>query len=385
MMKMWRLVLAIAVIAVPWSAGTAVADEAKLPPTIAWTAYDVGSNGYNQAVAIGAAFKNKYGVNLRILPGKNDVSRLLPLREDKVPFSLNGVGTWMSSEGMFEFGAKVWGPQKIRLIAVSAADSLQALATAKDANITTPADLKGKRLPWVVGAPALNQSMAAFLAFGGLTWKDVQKVEFGGYGQAMQAMIQGQVDAGFASTTAGHLYQLASSPRGIHYPLFPHKDKAGWERLRKVAPYFVPAFGTEGAAVTKEKPLEGTNYPYPALIAYDRVPDDAAYNMAKAMFDAYPIYKDGAPGTGGWDLKRQVFDWVVPMHGGAIRYYKEAGLWDAKKQAHQDALLKREATLHTAWKAWVAKAPADDKAFEDGWAKARASALKAAGLETHWD
>jgi TRAP transporter TAXI family solute receptor len=362
----------------------ASAEPPKLPATLAWTAYDVGSSGYNQAVAIGAAMKNKYGVNLRVLPGKNDVSRLLPLREDKVQFSLNGTGSWFANEGVLEFGGKAWGPQKVRLLAVSAPDSLMALATAKDANITTPADLKGKRVVWIVGAPALNQTMTAFLAFGGLDWKDVQKIEFGGYGQAMQALVQGQADAGFSQTTAGHLYQLASSPRGIHYPVFPHKDKAAWERLHRVAPYFVPGFGTEGAGLSKDKPLEGTNYPYPSLVAYDKVSEDIVYNVAKAMFDAYPLYKDGAPGTSGWDLKRQVLDWIVPMHPGAIRFYKEAGVWDAKKQAHQDALVKREATLQAAWKAYVAKAPGDDKAFEEGWAKARVAALKAAGLEPYF-
>src|SRR3546814_3964003 len=57
------------------SAGAAVAAEppANLPKHIAVTAYDVGSSGYAQAVAVGAAFKNNYGVTLRVLPGKNDV------------------------------------------------------------------------------------------------------------------------------------------------------------------------------------------------------------------------------------------------------------------------------------------------------------------------
>jgi hypothetical protein len=61
-------------------AGAASA-QVKLPPTIAWSAYDVGSGGYNQAVAIGNALKQKYNVSLRVLPGKNDISRNLPVRE----------------------------------------------------------------------------------------------------------------------------------------------------------------------------------------------------------------------------------------------------------------------------------------------------------------
>ena len=379
-----RMLVAATLIALPGIVQEARAQEAKLPATLAWTSYDVGSSGYNQAVAIGAAMKNKYNVSLRVLPGKNDISRLLPLREDKVQLSLNGIGSLFANEGVLEFASKAWGPQGVRMLAVSAADSLTTLVTARDANIVTPADLKGKRVAWVVGAPALNQNLTACLAFAGLEWKDVQKVEFGGFGQAMQGIIQGQVDAGFAQTTTGHLYQLASSPRGIHYPTFPHKDTAAWNRLLKAAPYFVRAIGTEGANLSKDKPLEGPNYPYPALIAYDRVPADLVYNTTKAMFDAYPMYKDGAPGASGWALERQLFEWVLPFHAGAIRYYKEAGLWDARKQAHQDALLKREATLHAAWKAYLPKAPAEDKAFEEGWMKARAAALTAAGFEPYW-
>ena len=41
-----------------------------LPKQLAWTAYGVGSAGYNQSVAVGAALKNKMGIALRVLPGK---------------------------------------------------------------------------------------------------------------------------------------------------------------------------------------------------------------------------------------------------------------------------------------------------------------------------
>jgi uncharacterized protein len=66
------------------SAAIAQTNSIGLPPTLSWSAYDVGSGGYNQSVAIGNALKQTYGVNLRVLPGKNDVSRTLPLREGTV-------------------------------------------------------------------------------------------------------------------------------------------------------------------------------------------------------------------------------------------------------------------------------------------------------------
>ncbi|MFT7027578.1 MAG: hypothetical protein ACJAVS_001809, partial [Paracoccaceae bacterium] len=59
----------------------------ELPGQLTWTAYDTGSAGYNQSVAIGAALKESAGVNLRVLPGKNDISRTEPVRQGKVPYS----------------------------------------------------------------------------------------------------------------------------------------------------------------------------------------------------------------------------------------------------------------------------------------------------------
>jgi TRAP transporter TAXI family solute receptor len=363
----------------------ASAQDIKLPGTLAWTAYDVGSGGYNQAVAIGNALKNKANVNLRVLPGKNDVSRNLPLREDKVHFSANGVGgSYLAQEGLDDFGAKDWGPQRLRMLLLNNSDQLLTITTAKDAGIKTMADLKGKRVAWVVGAPSLNQNITALLAFGNLTWADVQKVEFGGFGAAMTGIVNNQVDAAFASSISGNAYQIASSPRGIQYPTVPHGDKAGWERLKKVAPFFVPFMGTEGAEMSKDKPVEAATYPYPVLMSYANAPEDLVYNMTKAMVQFFPDYKDGAPGNNGWDLKRQVYDWVVPFHDGAIRYFKEIGVWTPAYQAHNDGLIKRQQVMLAAWKNPELTKITDEKAYEAAWMKARAAALKGAGMEPVW-
>src|SRR3546814_12498227 len=89
-MYMPKRALAAFVSVAALTAGPALAADIELPSTIAWTAYDVGSTGYNQAVGIGSVIKNKNGSNLRVLPGKKDVSRLAPLREGKVQFSAPG-------------------------------------------------------------------------------------------------------------------------------------------------------------------------------------------------------------------------------------------------------------------------------------------------------
>jgi hypothetical protein len=57
----------------------AAADDVKLPPTIAVTAYDTGTAGFNIAVGVGKMMKDKYGTDVRVLPAGNDVARLAPL------------------------------------------------------------------------------------------------------------------------------------------------------------------------------------------------------------------------------------------------------------------------------------------------------------------
>lgn len=369
-------------------AGAQTSAPPGLPATLAWSAYDVGSGGYNQSVAIGNALKKHYGINLRVLPGKNDVSRTLPIREGQVQFSANGVGgSYLAQEGVFEFGAKSWGPQPVRGLLLNNSDQVLTVVAAKDSGIKTAADLKGKRVAWVIGAPSLNQNITAILAFANLTWADVKRVDFGGFGAALDGVTNGQADAAFTSSISGKAYQLAKSPRGIVYPVISHKDKAGWARMNATAPFFFPFMGAEGADLDKDHKVESASYPYPILMTYDRQDANTVYAMTKAMVDVFDDYKDAAPGNVGWAVERQNFAWVIPYHDGAIRYWKERGLWKPEHQAHNDKLITRQKVLAEAWKSVQAANIADEKAFEQTWMKARAEALKKAGFDpvvTEW-
>jgi len=358
----------------------ALAAAPDLPKTIAWSAYDVGSGGYNQAVAIGSAFKNRYGVNLRIIPGKNDVSRLLPLKAGRLDYVANGTGSYMAQEGLFEFGAEAWGPQPMRLLMTNISNQGLALMAAADSGVKTIADLKGKRVAWVVGAPALNENVSALLAFANLTWKDVEKVEFGGYGASLDGIVGGQADVGFSVTVSGKAYELEKSPRGLVWPVVPKADTAGWERVYAHAPYFVPVYATEGAGLSKEKGVETSGYPYPILHTMADRSADEVYAMVHAVVDAYPDYKDSAPGASGWAIANQNFEWVIPYHEGAIRFFKEKGLWNEAHQKHNDKLIERQSVLIKAWKGLSGQG-ADPKAHMAAWQKARADALRAAGYD----
>jgi hypothetical protein len=99
------------------------------------------------------------------------------------------------------------------------------------------------------------------------------------------------------------------------------------------------------------------------------------------MITGYDTYKDAAAGAGGLAADRQTKNWVVPVHPGAVKALKEAGAWSDEQEAHNNALLKRQAVLTAAWSDYgKSGAPSDDKAFLSGWMDARAAALKKANM-----
>jgi TRAP transporter TAXI family solute receptor len=362
------------------------AEDVKLPPTLTFTAYDTGTAGFNIAVAVGKMMKDKYGTDVRVLPAGNDVARLAPLRAGRAVVSAMGSGTYFAQEGVFEFGAREWGPQPLQLVLSSVDCNAASLGVARDTGVTEVKQLKGKRVGFVVGSPALNQNSLAILAFGDLKQSDVKAVEFSSYGAMWKGLINNDVDAAFATTITGPAKEAETSPRGIIWPPLPHNDKAGWERVQKVGSFFFRHIATCGAGISKDKPIELGNYPYPIFMVYGSVPADQVYSITKSMIVGYDAYKDAAAGAGGLAADRQTKNWVVPVHPGAVKALKEAGQWSDAQEAHNNALLKRQAVLTTAWADYgKSSPPSDDKAFLDSWMKARAAALKKADMPNGFD
>src|SRR6187402_453995 len=371
----------IALAGVSLLASPAYSEDVKLPPTMVVTAYDTGTAGFNIAVGIGKMMKDKYGTDVRVLPAGNDVARLAPLRAKRAAMSAMGSGTYFAQEGVFEFGTREWGPQALQLVLSVVDCNAGSLGVAKDTGVTEIKQLKGKRVGFVVGSPALNQNALAILAFGDLKQSDVKVVEFSSYGAMWKGMVNNDVDAAFATTITGPAKELETSPRGIVWPPLPPGDKAAWERVKKVGSFFFPHVATCGAGITKDKPVELGNYPYPIFTSYGSLPADEVYAITKAMIAGYDAYKDSAPGATGLAVDRQTKNWVVPVHPGAARAMKESGQWSDAQDAHNNKLIKRQEVLGAAWADYGKSSPsADDKAFLDGWMKARAAALAKADM-----
>jgi TRAP transporter TAXI family solute receptor len=359
----------------------ALAQDVKLPPTMTFTAYDTGTAGFNIAVAVGKMMKDKYGTDLRVLPAGNDVARLAPLRAGRAAASAMGSGSYFAQEGVFEFGTKEWGPQALQLVLSSVDCNAATLGVARDTGVKEIKDLKGKRVGFVVGSPALNQNALAILAFGGLKQSDIKTVEFSSYGAMWKGLLNNDTDAAFATTITGPAKEAEASPRGLVWPPLPHNDNAGWERVQKVGSFFFRHTATCGAGISKDKPIELGNYPYPIFVVYGPQPADQVYAITKAMIQGYDAYKDGAPGAGGLAADRQTKKWAVPVHPGAVKALKEAGQWSDDQEAHNNALFKRQQVLAAAWADYgKSNPPSDDKEFLAGWMKVRASALQKANM-----
>jgi uncharacterized protein len=333
--------------------------SAKIPEIITMTAYDVGSTGYIQAAAIADALTKKMGVKFRILPAGNDVARTLPLKNRTVQFSMAGVGAYyFAGEGIEDFARMDWGPQRIQAVWNCFQVGGSSLVTAKNAGIKTPADMKGKKMYWVPGAPALTITNTAFLAFANLTWNDVKRVDYPSYTAALRGMVEGTCDMGFTSATAAINYELESSRRGIWWPEFPPSDVEGWKRLQAVAPYMVPMRNYGGPGQPPEG-VQTMTYSYPMLITYDWQDEELVYLFTKGIDENFLLYKDAFSAMPTWERSKAIVPGLPnPFHKGAVRYFKEIGLWNQKFEESQKKTLERQNKLAKAWESALAEAKA---------------------------
>jgi len=366
--------------------------QSKMPRAVVWTAYDVGSAGYSQAASIGNAMQQKEGITLRVIPAGNDVARQIPMLRRTAQFGALGSAFFLSQEGVMDFAAPEWGPQPVRLVGAAWGDfNTGACSCAADAGIKTVYDLKGKRIAWVVGAPALNLNMTAYLAAGNLAWNDVQKTDFPSWGGSARAVIEGKADCWIANTNSGPSYELANSPRKYLPAAMPDpkKDPAAWQRLRKWAPYFEPNFATVGAPpVSKDSPHVGGTYGYPIITTYDFQDAELVYQQTRLVYELFPAYKDAWPGNDGFALDKQRLRWVAPYHEGAVRYFKEKKVWTDELEKHNRDLLRRQQVLQAAWNRAqdeAQKQKVGAARLPELWMTIRAEELKKAGFDPYWE
>jgi hypothetical protein len=350
---------------------------AGLPEILMWSSYDVGSGGFIQAGAMADALRKQFNIKVRILPSGTSVGRLTPLKTGAASYGFLADETYFAVEGLYEFAGYMWGPQDLRVVLQHPA-AISLVATAKS-GIKTPADFKGKRVAWVLGSPTIYKKAEALLAFAGLTWSDVQKVEFPGYAGSLKGLVEDKVDAAITIPTASIMYELESSHMGIYWPEFPASDKEGWARVRKVAPWISPGKEDRGAGLKKGQPRELPIYSYPQLVTYAKQSAGEVYALLKALDETYDLYKDTDPVMPDWAVSKAGKSPAgAPFHEGAIRYLKKRGIWKADDDQWNNQFLQRMKKIQNAWKTAIEEATEkriSEKDFSDFWLKKKSEAV----------
>jgi TRAP transporter TAXI family solute receptor len=344
-----------------------------LPGMMTWTAFDVGSRGYVQGAAISNALTKKYGTKVRILPSGTSVGRLMPIKTGAATYGLLADETYFAAEGIYEFAIPNWGPQDLRVLLAHPAP-IGLVATAKS-GIRTAKDCKGKRMGWIPASSTNNVKTEAFLAFGGLTWKDVQRVDLPSYAAAGKGLIEGKIDAIAYGITAPLMYELEASPQGIFWVEFPASDTEGWKRLRQYTPWLSPGKCDLGPGLKKGQPKEIPSYTYPQLVCYAKQDANEVYALVKGFDETFNMYKDADPELPEWAIARSGrVPAGAPFHEGAIRYLKEKGIWTAQSDQWNKKFLDRLKKVQEAWKTAVQEGTAKgmpEKDFTEFWLKKR--------------
>jgi len=206
--------------------------------------------------------------------------------------------------------------------------------------ITSMEQLKGKR---VVVTLKSNVELAtlnrAILATGGIAPGDVTDVVAAGIPQNINAVVEGRAVAGISALGIPLLHKAAAGiPGGI--------------RVLPVGPLGTDAFmasHSPGASTIEVKPSAsdvGVEKPI-RVAAFDtylnvsgKVSDADAYKLVKTLYDNWKSLQKEHPPLRGTTLKMLApANTFAPYHPGAVKFYKEVGIWTAADEKHQEQLL----------------------------------------------
>jgi len=356
--------------------GRASAAIPGLPDTMVWSTYDVGSTGYVEASTIADALGKAHGTRIRLQNSGTSIGRVLPVIQKRAQYGWLANELFFAAEGLYEYAVPDWGPQDLRVL-LGRVNSFSVVTT-KVSGITKPEQLKGKRMAIARANSSVMIKVEPILAFAGLTWKDVEIVEFPNYIATMTALITGKADAAGAAPSTAKLRELEASPVGIGWVELDPANKAGWARAQKAVPFVEPFQETVGAGLSADKPVWAMGYRYPMVTTLGTTDPNEVYAVTKAIAEAYPSYKDSGPIMARWDPKiAGTAPMDAPFHEGAVRYLKEAGYWSADSQAWQTGAIARQAALRKAWTEFRAgTVPSEAEAFTAAWLARRDAALK---------
>ena len=354
---LWIVVVSLALV-VTFIAGDALAQtkpaKSKLPPIIGIATAGVGSGGHSMAVAYAPVMQKYFGVPVRIMPAWSSAVNLSQIKDRKAHFSGGGASQSMAVDAIVArdfFAAHEWGPQEVGTVWHNYACPY-GIVVRGDSSIKTMADLKGKKAAIYLVSPAWKIGLEACIGFGGLTMKDVQTVEVGGYDHCARAVADGRADFTYNAPISTVTIEVEQNPYGIRYLPMDLKDKAGWDRFLDIRSDVAGAICTTGVKAARGVPMVNTPF---NIWTYKWIDQEFVYHLAKFFAEQHDQYKGLHPNLPEMSFERTVQfkdnEATIPILPGMVKYLKEKGKWDAADEKWNNEQWAKIKKYSQAWQA----------------------------------
>lgn len=224
-------------------------------------------------------------------------------------FATKGDGDWKT-------------PHSVRTVA-TLAPNVGVFVTTEGSGIKTIADLKGKRVVLGPAGAGFDYFLKPLLEAHGISYDDLTVLN-GNYFAAGDMLADGKADAAFmgGAIPIPAVTQLCSSQDVVFIKL--NEDVP--EKLKAYPFYFtVPVKADAYSDLTEE--LIGINVGNMHLITHENVAEDVVYNLTKIMYENREQVAEKHPAAKALNPKNAIRDTGTPFHPGAIKFYKEAGIW----------------------------------------------------------
>ena len=317
MLKPFRLAALAAALA---SGGTAIAQTvgfATLPP---------GSILHAQASVIAKVVQDHSKLQVRVVGYGGDTGILEAVHSKNSDFWILDVGE--SADALHGRGTWKGNAKPSLRTAITMYGFQMAFWVKKDSNINSIADLKGKRVPseWVQQTGVIPHTTAV-LAAGGVSYNDVVKVPEVNVVRAADDFKAGKLDLLFFAVGAPKVAEVAASVGGLRLlPMNPLPDsERRMKAVRQEYYYSTVNPAPHIAGVDKPSPVQTIDV---VVGVGSHVSDDVVYQFAKAMRENKKALAAGHPNFNRFDeTEAGKVQPSLPHHPGAIRYFKEAGIW----------------------------------------------------------
>ena len=236
------------------------------------------------------------------------------------------------------------GPQDVRTVAAGH-DYMFMFWTTPDTGIKTLKDLKGKVVYVAQKANPMFWEMASLqLASAGIKLDDLKsQLTFGKISDAAKDLIEGRVQAMICPVVPSSVMEI-NEARGETVFVNLAKEQAQYV-LDHSEGYFIQDIAANDKRFRNISAVPNAVCFHNDMFTRANMDPEIVYGVVKAIFDHSDEFANAHPQSKYWSLSHRPVANAVPYHEGAIRYFKEKGLWKPENQAYQDMMLEKQKAL----------------------------------------